>query len=92
MKKIALLLTVLTLVLTIAVSADSVPFEKDYIKDGDFVLTSFHAVKDFTIEGKDITPLEDACYWLGINKNDFNIKYTSFIGGMSKGSRYTYSN
>lgn len=92
MKKIAILLTVLTLVLTIAVSADSVPFEKNYIKDGDFVLTSFHSVKDFTIEAKDITPLEDACYWLGINKNDFNIKYTSFIGGMSKGSRYTYSN
>ncbi len=92
MKKLALLLTLLALILSIAVSADSVPFEKNYVKDGDFVLTSFHAVREFTAEGKDITPLEDACYWLGINKDKFNIKYTGFVGRISNGARYTYGN
>ncbi len=91
MKKLTLALVLLMLVLSsIAVSAESVKFEADYVKEGEFVLASFHAVKDFTSEGKDITPLEDACYWVGLNANDFNIKYTSFVGAMTNGTRYTY--
>ncbi|MBE6650692.1 MAG: S-layer homology domain-containing protein [Ruminococcaceae bacterium] len=93
MKKLSLVLIVLMLVLSsFAVYADSVEFESDYLGEGDFVLASFHAVKNFTAEDRDITPLEDACYWLGENVARFNIKYTSFIGSMSNGSRYTYNN
>ena len=92
MKKIALLFTLLLLVLSIGVSADLAPIEKDYLKEGDFVLSSFHAVQSFTMEGRNVTPLEDACYWLGINKDKYNIKYTSFVGRISKGARYTYGN
>lgn len=91
MKKTVIFLAVLMMaLLTLTVSADSVKFESDYISEGDFVLASFHAVKNFTSEGKNLTPLEDACYWVGLNAQDFNIKYTSFIGAMTNGTRYTY--
>ncbi len=91
MKKLSLVLVLLVLVLSsFAVSAESVKFENDYVKEGEFVLASFHTVKDFTVEGKNIAPLEDACYWVGLNAEDFNIKYTSFVGGFSNGTRYTY--
>ena len=91
MKKLALVLVLLTFVLSsFVVSAESVKFEDDYVKEGEFVLASFHTVKDFTVDGNDITPLEDACYWVGLNAQDYNIKFASFVGRFTAGTRFTY--
>ncbi|MBR6633698.1 MAG: S-layer homology domain-containing protein [Clostridia bacterium] len=76
--------------LTLTVSAKVVPFEKDYVSDGDIVLASFHNVKPFIADQKDAGALDEALTWIVGNAEAYNIKYVSFIGNMSSGANFLY--
>ncbi len=67
-------------------------FTNDLIKEGDTVFASFHTTSNFIANNANPTPLEDMCYWLAGNRNELNLKYVSFIGRVSAGSRYYYAN
>ena len=94
MKKALSVLFALMIVLsalTLSVSAKIVPFEKDYVSDGDFVLASFHNVKPFIAGKKNAGSLDDAVVWLADTADEYNITYVSFIGNMSTTANYVYA-
>ena len=82
--------TVFLSVLALTVSAKIVPFEKDYVSEGEFVVASFHNVKPFIAGKKNASSLDDAVVWLSENADEYNLTYVSFIGNMSSTANYIY--
>ncbi len=95
MKKIlsALLLTVLIAsLLTLTGLAGVKKIGDSYVEDGEFVIASYNGTKNFIKGLAAPDQLEDACYWLLQNKEDFNLKYVSFLGQLTGSSKNNYYN
>ncbi len=80
----------IAVLVTVAVSAANTDLPESYVEQNEFLLASFHSVKNFIGNGKDPAAIEDACYWLLDNKDKNNIKYVSFLGDLTAGARLTY--
>ena len=93
MRKVLSVLFVVAVILsalTFTVSAKIIPFEKDYVSDGEFVVASFHNVKPFIAGKKNAGSLDDAIIWLTENADAYNLSFVSFIGNMSSTANYLY--
>ena len=67
-------------------------FTSNLIGEGDTLFASFHSTNNFIANNADYRPVEDLCYWIAGNYKEYNIKYVSFLGRLSGGSRYYYAN
>lgn len=95
MKKLlsALLLVILVAsLLTLSVAADVKKIGDDYVEDGEFVIASYNGTKNFIKGLASPDQIEDACYWLLQNKDNFNLKYVSFLGQLTGSSKNNYYN
>ncbi|MBQ7898206.1 MAG: S-layer homology domain-containing protein [Clostridia bacterium] len=81
--KLLLCVSVLTLLFSAIVNAETVKFEEDYVTGDEIVVASFNGVKPFIANLANPEPLEDACYWLSEIADAYNIKYVSFVGKTS---------
>ena len=94
MKKfLSLVLCVLTVIgaVTVTSLAKTVELEDDYAKEGDLVLASFNGTKSFFADSVNLTPIEDACYWLGDLVARQRLRFVSFIGAMSSGPNFVHA-
>ena len=88
----ALLILVLSLLLSLVSLAGTVKFEEDYAGEGDVVFAALNGVQPFLADLANPEPLEEACYWLADYAEALKIKFVSFNGRMSSGANYTYDN
>ncbi len=90
---LSLLLCLLTVAAALTVSslAKTAVLEDDYAKEEDFVMASFNGTKPFFADSAKLTPIEDACYWLGDIASRFGLKYVSFLGNMSSGPNFMHA-
>ncbi len=77
--------------LTVSSLAKTAVLEDDYAKESDFVVASFNGTKPFFADGLNLTPVEDACYWLGDLVSRYGLRYVSFIGNMSSGPNFVHA-
>ena len=83
--------TLILCILSVNVFAEK-EFTKDLIGEKDTVFASFQSVNNFIAHQKNPTEIEDVTYWLAQNAKDYNIRYVSYLGPITAGSRLTYSN
>ena len=62
------------------------------IGDKEFSVASFHGTKNFLMDRANPEAIEDACFWLIDNNENFKIKYVSFLGQIAGGANFTYYN
>ncbi len=67
-------------------------FTKDLIGEKDTVFASFHDISKFIGHKKNPAEIEDVTFWIAQNAKDYNVKYVSYLGPVSAGSRLTYAN
>jgi len=62
------------------------------VGEKEFSVASFHGTKNFLTDVSNPEAIEDSCYWLIDNNENFKIKYVSFLGQIAGGANYTYYN
>ena len=62
------------------------------LDENEFSVASFNGTKSFLMDRTDPQAIEDACFWLIDNNENFKIKYVSFLGQIAGGANYTYYN
>ena len=92
MKRFLFALLVVVFLFSTVALAKTVELDESYLEDDSVVFASLNGVQPFLSDLANTEPLEEACYWLSDYANTYNIKYVSFLGRMSSGANFTYSN